>query len=1118
MVKILAIGSDDQTQVLLDTDDVSFDHKNGDLRAEMNGKATTALRASAHPVSRVIKISLGEIVHLMRGNGTPNLCDISSPTAQTAISQHAITSDASRKPNGNLDSSLERQRSPRPGKINPGLLTLSHPELWDLYRESADPAVRNSLVEAYLPIVSYHATRLKKRLPPFVEIDDLISVGTLGLIQAIDQFDISKGIKFETFCAQRIRGSMLDYLRGIDHASRSSRKCVKDHTLIVAKLTQTLGRRPFAEEIAGAMGMDIASYHAMEKEIRGLTTWSIDTPFDIHSGDSSRDDILDDRATSAGEYRIWREEFWHEICRDMRPTEKNILLSYFVQGMPMNEIAKRENFSESRISQILKKIVKHLRGKISEHGSIDAFLEVSSKTEGGSPRMLSFIDTAHSEAVIAPKQEAINGSTPYVHFEDFGPDMQTSRATTDNSPLQDSALSTRAFVQSSTPTINHTAPVVSDTQTINLNPDVVVHDSHVNMQQVLDRNIPLAADVPDGQCPSEIRDDEVDEGDQSESLDDFCEQKNEDETESLLEEFNKLSEKLKVKKRFNDLDLYIMQAAQTPILSIDEEYDLAMKIQSNRLGWRRSILENFSIQLLLWEDYQRVCNGDLSIFKYSKHARASHHVTALLQNSADETRDRMISNRQRIGVLLEQQREALRKRALHAQKSKESGATADFVERAKEISTLLEAVQVKDSWFEKDTEEHRLSMHERLKHEHAAFRNQQLPDAVGKFLLLHGETPDELQERITQLDTYYRAWQGAKQTMIKANLRLVISIAKRYRNHGHPFLDLIQDGNIGLIKSIDKFEPERGLKFSTSATHWIKYEIRFSLSNSSRLLRLPSHRVEHQRAIRQYIEAYVQNHEGAMPTDEEIASALHLRPEVVSLLRSYRNPKSLHAPLGNNDDDNTLGSIIPDIRAQTPNELADLIDRRMVSARALSRLSKREQNILLRRSGLHFTPQVSADGLPSVSIKLNDERYGHDQTLDEIGLQDGRTRERIRQIERRAVTKLQILAPEIAELVMTPDQLDEQAIRKPLRNIAYLNANPTHDVSLSTVLSSRTSNTLMRQGILTVYDLLKCTQESLLSIRNFGATSISEVNTMLEGLGLPSLPSGTNTDLDKENS
>src|SRR5687768_6237676 len=259
---------------------------------------------------------------------------------------------------------------------------------------------------------------------------------------------------------------------------------------------------------------------------------------------------------------------------------------------------------------------------------------------------------------------------------------------------------------------------------------------------------------------------------------------------------------------------------------------------------------------------------------------------------------------------------------------------------------------------------------------------QQFLDGIAKTPLLTADQEIDLAKRIERGDLV------AKDHMTRANLRLVVSIAKRYRNQGLPFLDLIQEGTIGLVRAVEKFDYRKGFKFSTYATWWIRQAVARALADKARTIRMPVHVVEKLNRISR-AERSLRAELGREPDSEEIALAVELTPdEVMHIRRSAQTPVSLEKPVGD-EEESEFGHFIPDESQPLPDEAAEVKMRQETLRRILGALSVRERRVLELRYGL--------DGK-------------RPRTLDEVGRAFNVTRERIRQIENQGLKKLRALA------------------------------------------------------------------------------------------------------------
>jgi len=249
---------------------------------------------------------------------------------------------------------------------------------------------------------------------------------------------------------------------------------------------------------------------------------------------------------------------------------------------------------------------------------------------------------------------------------------------------------------------------------------------------------------------------------------------------------------------------------------------------------------------------------------------------------------------------------------------------------------------------------------------------------IGRVPLLSAEEEVELAIRMSEGDV------TAKKRLSEANLRLVVSIAKRYVGRGMQFLDLIQEGNLGLIKAVEKFDHTKGFKFSTYATWWIRQAITRAIADQARTIRIPVHMVETINKVKK-VNSQLLHENGHEPTNEQIAEKLEMPVEKVrEIMRVAQEPVSLETPIGE-EEDSHLGDFIPDEDAPAPSDVASHTMLKEQLAEVLSTLTPREEKVLRLRFGLED---------------------GRSRTLEEVGKEFNVTRERIRQIEAKALRKL----------------------------------------------------------------------------------------------------------------
>jgi len=247
--------------------------------------------------------------------------------------------------------------------------------LWEAYAEDHDPAVKSQLVEAYFPLVKYLAERMGTTLPASVEVDDLVSMGTFGLIEAIDRFDLSRGIQFKTYCTARIRGAILDNLRTNDWVPRLVRLRTNLVDKTMRRLYGELGREPTDPEMADALEVSMTEYEKLRKEANPTSMLSLtddNAETDAEGGGRMIDLVGDHEALDP--HNLQQNRMVKEVLfRGLSRKEQTVVQHYYYDGLSMREIAGILKLTESRVCQIHSKVIRRLR-ELLEHRKAELFV------------------------------------------------------------------------------------------------------------------------------------------------------------------------------------------------------------------------------------------------------------------------------------------------------------------------------------------------------------------------------------------------------------------------------------------------------------------------------------------------------------------------------------------------------------------------------------------------------------------------------------------------------------------------------------------------------------------------------------------------------------------------
>jgi len=435
--------------------------------------------------------------------------------------------------------------------------------------------------------------------------------------------------------------------------------------------------------------------------------------------------------------------------------------------------------------------------------------------------------------------------------------------------------------------------------------------------------------------------------------------------------------------------MYLTQMGEIPLLSRQEEISLASRIEKTRARFRRKVLECDYVMQTAFKVLRRVHEGELpfdrtvqvsvtdKLEKPQILGRLPHNLRTLETLLKRNQRDyRVATGKSRT---VPQRRAAWRR--LGRRRRRAVWLVEELGLRTQRIEPMIKTLEE----FSRRVDELKARIDEHRKTRGRARGREPWLAEYRNILRATQETPTSLRNRVHYLKTIYAEYQSAKRGLSEGNLRLVVSIAKKYRNRGLSFLDLIQEGNAGLMRAVDKFEYRRGFKFCTYATWWIRQAITRAVADQSRTIRIPVHMVETMSRVRNVSRRLLQKL-GREPTIEETARASETCiDETRRVLAMSRYPISLDRPVGNSEDSH-FGDLLPDggVRAPSIGAAQGMLRTRI--HKVLKTLSYREREIIKLRYGLGD---------------------GYSYTLEEVGHIFKVTRERIRQIEAKAVRKLQ---------------------------------------------------------------------------------------------------------------
>jgi RNA polymerase primary sigma factor len=435
------------------------------------------------------------------------------------------------------------------------------------------------------------------------------------------------------------------------------------------------------------------------------------------------------------------------------------------------------------------------------------------------------------------------------------------------------------------------------------------------------------------------------------------------------------------------LGLYLRQMGAIPLLNREQELALAKRLETARTRYRRAAQLNWRTLRRVIETFERVLAGQLPI-------DPNIDVVTTRKKSREQIQARMPHNLRTLRHLYNKSTEKFAELLRERTNARRTRVRRDLwrlliksFRLSEELSPRIESL---DRWTDELVElaggmtDLSQSIDNGDRSAADRERSTRLTKQLRDLMLEVQTTPEELDRMVVILLARRQRYQKARRELAEGNLRLVVSIAKRYRGRGLPFSDLIQEGNRGLMRAVDKYEHLLGFKFGTYATWWIRQGITRALADHARTVRVPCHQVGTLAAIER-VRGELSVQHGREPTLEEIAAALGVTPEETQSLRVVsRHPVSLHEPLGG-DGERALEDFLDDPDATNPGREVDQHLLRERIGEVLRSLTPREREVIELRFGL---------------------RDGHPRTLEEVARAYGITRERIRQIEARGLLKL----------------------------------------------------------------------------------------------------------------